>query len=244
MKDAFEKVTFTYVPANTPPPFSYEVTIDCVPEENNLQVQLDMRYTHRDEVDKEEIIAEGFTGDDDFHWQGNLPTVWLKNLNNHLQHLVIIDKQSPVSIQLWREKSMKKGSPKKLQEWEYLIQELIQAILEQAERELPLQMGIMIVEKNIESKIQWLELSFAQFTVKDEKGHEIMSWEYGKELMELIFMLDFEEADPKEQNAKTPGIYLDPGDGLWYQVGKGANNPDPKNDIISPLQEKIFKLLQ
>jgi hypothetical protein len=243
MKETFEIVTFTYSPANMPPPFSYEVAIDCIPEEKVLQVHFDMQYTHRNEVDKEEVIAEGFTGDDDFSWQGNLPAVWLENLAKHLQHLRLTEKQSHVSIQIKEKSIIKKGSPENLKPWEYFIQELMQAILEKAEREMPLQIGIMIEEQNNKSKIQWLELSFAQFKVKDEKGYEIMSWLHGKELMELIFMLDFEDPDPKVQNNRPPGIYLDPGDGLWYQVGKEATNPDPKNDIISSLKEKVYKLL-
>ncbi|MFW5759694.1 MAG: hypothetical protein ACOCXH_01795, partial [Cyclobacteriaceae bacterium] len=128
-----------------------------------------------------------------------------------------------------------------IEKWTYLIQELTQAILEKSKKELPLQMGIMQIDEQKRENIQWLEFSFVHCSIKDEKGMPVLNWHKGRELMRLIYMLDFEE--PSTVSKNNPGIYIDPGDGYWYLLGKGAKNPHPENDVQSKIEDKVTQLM-
>lgn len=238
MNEGFKQLNIHLQTEALPPPFSYQLDIECQPVNENLRVKFNQQYTNRDEVEEEEIIAEGFTGNDDFDWQGELPEVWLKRMQKEAGLIKIKNSGTGVQLKLITEDGRLSGTPQDQNYWEYLVQELTQAIFEQSQKEYPLQMGIMMIDEQQEEKIQWLKFSFAQMKIVDEKGNNVMPWPSGRELLKLIFMLDF--LAPEVNKPERQGYYLDPGDGFWYRLGKGATNPHPDNDV----QKKIIRSVQ
>lgn len=241
MKPIFEQLIITYQTSELPPPFSYHLEIKCYPLNNHLEVDFSQKYVDRDQVEEEEILAEGFSHDDDFHWQGKLPAVWLSHLQKEAEQLKLSNERSSLHLELISDQGKQSGYPKNIKDWEYLIQELTQAVFEESKKEMPLQMGLMVINEDKKRKTQWLEYSFANFAISDENGKPVMEWQKGQNLLQLIFMLDFDEPTV---NPPPTGIYIDPGEGLWYRLGQGANNPHPKNDVQSKLASTVKKLLK
>ena len=64
-----------------PPPHSFHVMlrISATPE-GEARVEFSREYTDREEIPPDEIEAEGFSEDDDFHWKGVLPVFWLEEM--------------------------------------------------------------------------------------------------------------------------------------------------------------------
>lgn len=237
MSATYKQLTIQYKTPGVPPPFSYQLKIICQPVREELQISFEQVYTHREEVDEEEIIAEGFTGKDDFQWQGKLPEIWKKRLVEEIANLQVKNNDSEIYLELITENGNISGHPLHQTKWEYLIQEVTQAIFEQSQKEMPLQMGVLYINEQKQEMTQWLEFSFAQMKISDENGKYVMDWQLGRDLLQMIFMLDFN--DPEVKNPNKPGYYLDPGDGFWYLLGKGAKNPHPQNDVQSKIIERI-----
>jgi len=237
MSLTFKQLTVQYKTSEVPPPFSYKLRIICQLVKEELLIEFEQVYTHRDEVDEEEILAEGFTGKDDFQWQGRLPEIWKKRLQEESENLQLESNDSKIHLDLVTDEGKLSGQPYDQSKWEYLVQELTQAIFEQSQKEMPLQMGVLYINEQKQEKTQWLEFSFTQMKISDERGEYVMDWQPGRDLLQMIFMLDFD--DPEVKKLNKPGYYLDPGDGYWYLLGRGARNPHPQNDVQSKIIERI-----
>ena len=68
-----------------PPPYSHVFRLALDWSTGVLRTQLDLHYTDREELSEQEIFDEGFSLNDDSHFQGKLAAVWIKPVQALLQ---------------------------------------------------------------------------------------------------------------------------------------------------------------
>ncbi len=226
------KVSFYYQTVGLPPPFSFYYELKSALDKQ-LAVDFIIEYTNRDDLDDEEIFEEGFTLNDDFKWSGVLANPWKDELIALLRntHLTSEEAEADLSFELVIEKDQEKGYPNNVRAWDYLLQELIQAIYETANKESPLSIELYILRNkalNLE-----LEASFANKLaniMEKKSGRSIaIPWSTLKEVFGLLYHnLD----DEIIQRPSKYGIYLQ-SETEGYQIIKSDK-----------LLNKILKLLE
>ena len=127
-----------------PAPFCHEILAHFTIEPTCLQTNFQMIYTEREDMEDDEIYDEGFTLNDDFEWNGTLNPKWSEQLlklwektpktiakkpNNENENYLEIEVNNDFN-----------GRPTNAVDWEYLLQELIQAVFETAGKEKFLQL--------------------------------------------------------------------------------------------------------
>jgi hypothetical protein len=127
-------------PPGLPPPYCYYFHLVGRVVQGAPQVTFDWVYTHREDLSEEEITAEGFTGDDDYHWQGALHEAWLLQLEKNVAKTQAVAHPDEEGTYLHVtaeavQRVLFRGHPRNLTEWEYFLQELVQAIYETAGKE-------------------------------------------------------------------------------------------------------------
>jgi hypothetical protein len=145
-----------------PPPHSFHVMlrISATPE-GEARVEFSREYTDREEIPPDEIEAEGFSEDDDFHWKGVLPVFWLEEMKIMVE---TGDWKEPSNTQLLLAEPGTENwlSPVQEKKWNRFAEELIQACLEEGGREEPMEMvyGELLKNNFFESVV--LEWQFAR----------------------------------------------------------------------------------
>lgn len=238
-------------PPGLPPPYCYYFHLVSRVVEGAAQVTFDWVYTHREDLSEEEITAEGFTGDDDYHWQGTLHAAWLHQLEKsaaNTQAVARPDEEGPY-LHVTAEaphRVLFRGHPRNLTEWEYFLQELVQAIYETGGKEAPLQLRFRKVVAGAPAAEARVEIRFADRTVTRTgpgKATASLPWEGMQEELQPIYALqyDAEAAQPKAPG--EPGYYLDPGEDRWYELGKSATNPAARKNHVAAVTRFVDKLL-
>ena len=217
-----------------PPPFTHFYTLTAEPlPDGAVGVTYSITYTDRDDLDPDELVAEGFTGDDDFDWRGQLPAVWQAPLADllgatRLQPL-LADKlpDNRDFFELTVGPDQQSGQPANQSDWQYLAQELIQAIYEAAGRERPFELTYLEVQRaaTVETR---LIASFARREVTLRTGGQTstLPWADLQPLMQDVFGVQYlyEEALPKPP--KREGQYLNLGDENWFDLSRAVADLD------------------
>ena len=235
-------------PAVLPAPYSYFYTLDVTSEEAGLGVSLALQYLDRDELDEEMILEEGFSLDDDFGWEGILPSIWRTELIRMLEKLDP-DQTDQIGEQdnyLVIEINDSNGTvdnfiPNDRQEWDYFQQELIQAIYEAAGKERSFDMEYWEIEGKNQLKIHIIA-SFAhrEFSISiNGKEPVSLNWRWTKKVMETVFKADFLPSQTPEEIPRFSGKYLTVGDGVWYEFDESIVEPSPKSKVLP----QIIKLM-
>ncbi len=231
--ETFTKITIEYITGPIPPPFCHRYKVEISKSSSeDYQVDLQLEYYDRDEITEEEIFEEGFSVDDDYSWNGNLPPVWGKEIENKL------------SLTNWKKKPSrsKDGSefiikitgddksevlqPAVTRPWEIFVQEIIQAVFEMSKKEAPLQ--ISFLPENSNKLNQKIDFTFS-FAGRDLQVNSLkmrsksMGWGEGQKLLKFIFSIDYLPENSFEKIPKTQGNYISPGDGLWYELKPNEN---------------------
>ena len=246
-------VDIRYQTRSLPPPYSYCYALELRPEDKAIRVRLDWKYTDRDELTDEEIIEEGFSADDDFFWEGALPSVWKAALHELLHDTRWVaetatnDSTLRVTVtKSAKEKEEVEGSPHNHAEWEYFLQEAVQAIYEAAQRERPLRLEYLFWESHKPVEFRWeasfLHRRFTMMRVMDEQQPErLLPWHQLRPLLQEWYVPDYDPEKAERDVPRQAGEYVNPGDGRWYQLGKAATNPG-KHDAIGQLRATIRRL--
>lgn len=244
-KEDIQKLTLEYDSGIIPPPYSHVFHLELDWSESILKVKLDLHYTDRDELSEQEILDEGFTLADDYHFEGELNSIWI----NPVQELLAETKWSPRQLDeggiilYLNEESIPK-TPLSQEVWQLMAQDLIQAIYESTKKEAPLHVNYRLVtkEKTIDCTIT---VHFSDRTVILEQGEksEALNWDYSIQLMKLIFTPDYHYEIAKEEPGTKRGAYIDCGDGLWHELGKGVVNIDPAFDAVGKIQQRFEDML-
>ena len=129
------RIEIEYDSGVMPPPYSHIFKLKIGFGKNFLDTQLDLVYTDREEITEDEILNEGFSVDDDFHFQGEIPKVWEKPLRDLYAKSKWSNKKldEEGGIKLLAKDSqgqIVRTIPLNQEEWQFLSQDYIQAIYE------------------------------------------------------------------------------------------------------------------
>ena len=213
-----EKLTiFYHTASDIPAPhcFSVKAEVHILPKKQ-LHVSVEQVFTDREEIPEEEIEAEGFSLNDDFIWDGNLPGIWQENIQNLLKKTEFKSGQGErVTIQ----KEQNEGSQKPAFEdtWIQFSEELIQACLEQSGREQAMELVLGRLEKNNffeQARVVWLfpeRMAIAEILKGDKKVFKGEEWtDSHKEIQTWI-----------EKEAASEDLYQLPKRKGWFWLLNG-----------------------
>lgn len=217
----------SYQTLQLPPPFAFAYTLE-LDIQNDVEVIFRLEYVNRDAISLREIESDGFTADDDIHWQGSLDPVWGHVLQPNLLSTPLVNESDNDNTWIYLEMDNgRKGVLKEVDEWDYRLQELIQAIYETAGLELPLKMKFIDQTGNKSVSYELTAFFAKRKVVLNEKQIE---WKEFQLLMNLVFSCDYSE-DPEKSPAR-PGLWVDP-DG---QSGYWSLPKQIQNQILSILR--------
>ena len=231
-----------------PPPYSHVFRLALDWSAGVLTTQLDLHYIDREELTEQEIFDEGFSLNDDYHFQGKLVPVWIKPV----QHLLEDSR--------WTKKAMDEGGitlstieqgenqgvkiPSNQEQWQLMAQDLIQAIYETEKKEAPLTIHYRKVDREEIKEISLtLHFSTREALVQREKGKATLVWEEAIELLKLVFMPDYQYDLAKEVPGTKRGSFIDCGDGYWHELGKGVVNSHASFDAVGKIRAGLDRLL-
>lgn len=247
--DTSSTITFEYNSGPIPPPFCHKYKI--VVSKNNqdtYQINLNLEYYDRDQITEEEVFDEGFTLDDDYKWDGELPLVWGKEIENRFKSANWKKKPSrdkhgsDFIIRMVHDNQSEILQPASSRIWEIFVQEIIQAVFELSKKEAPLQINFISGgSKNQSQKIDFT-FSFAKRSVlrdSPQHGKKNIDWLEGQKLLKYIFAIDYFPENSYEKIPSTESNYISPGDGLWYELALAAN---AREDDIAQINRLIETL--
>ncbi|MEO9474545.1 MAG: hypothetical protein ABJG41_03400 [Cyclobacteriaceae bacterium] len=225
------RVKISYQTLLIPPPFAFGYTLDLNINDDETEIEFEMEYLNRDTITEDEITNEGFTTDDDFKWTGKLDKVWSERLAE-IEH-VELERNSNneeiwMHLQVESQETNRSGHVLNVDEWDFKIQELIQAIYEKSKRELPLSVNLAIVK---DSNLKEVKVLGYFETLTSEVNGKPLSWKKMQEAMAPVFSAEIEEEGTKKPT--TPGIWIDlEGDGLYYHLKLNSKSINLISDIL------------
>lgn len=247
-KNKFSGLVLEYNSGITPPPYSHVFRLSLDWTKGDLYVELDLHYTDREDLTKDEILDEGFTQNDDYSYKGSLNSIWIKTIRAEYEK----SKWSGKSLEeggitlnpLESGRETKTKIPANQEEWQLIAQDLIQAIYETTKKEVPLTVRYRQVDNEsvIDSAIT---IHFSSREVMLDIGGKTrtINWEYAVQLMKLIFTPDYNYDIAKTESGKKRGAYIECGDGYWHELGKGVINIDPSYDAVAKIKEGFESLI-
>lgn len=219
-----------------------------------LRVEYQLHYLDRESLSEEEITGEGFTMDDNFSWEGSLPDVWNEVIRQLFADTALRPTSSSeheaffeVAVEDLRG-GKQEGEPVNRTEWAYTAQEMVQAIYETAQREMPLQLQYKKVAADGTYQKLSLTLHFStrQVDIQQEsaagKTRFSAEWHQLKGLLRTVYMPDYHPAQAQTKEPGRPGSFIALGDGFWYEFSVSVKNPGKKRDVLAEI-EKTFEEL-
>lgn len=246
--DSLSHISIAFHTPDLPPPYAYAYSLEVKFIPSGLDFSFQLNYTGRDELDEDEIYEEGFTLNDDYEGKGTLSAAWSRAIVELLHKTSWTNNKKRQTLHIKAEDTNKntfEGAPSDMDSWEYLLQELMQAIYEVNQRELPLDFRYREIEKTGELEIA-LHASFASreahiTVVKNgspEKKRPV-PWKELKKLLKAISTPDYLPDNARDTAPTKRGKYVSLGDGKWYMFGKTALNPSPKVDSLAILEKHL-----
>jgi hypothetical protein len=231
---SLHKLQIRYQTARSlPAPYAYFYTLTASPiGQSALQINLAITYPDRDDIDDDELIAEGYTRDDDFSWSGNLPKAWLEavsDLATKTRLRQVGEESLEEDDEFWAMtiekdgKGPQQGSPTNTSDWQYLVQELMQAAYESVSRERPFELTYLDFSRQGDLELQ-LTASFAERTVRvvsirnNREQTQTLPWATLQEVMSQVYEHDFDPEDAHLKRPKQDGRWLNLGSEEWYNV--------------------------
>ncbi|MGA0558586.1 hypothetical protein ACO2Q8_18135 [Larkinella sp. VNQ87] len=216
-----------------PPPYAHFFTITLrTRSEKGLPVDLTMTYTDREELEEDEIVGEGFTGDDDYEWSGYLPAAWQQPIENLIQKTQLKpfkEEELPENQDYFQVEIDKKGagkqagSPLHRAEWQFLSQELIQAVYEVSGKEKPFEATYLDIASGNRTEAS-LRASFGRREVRldtrqNQQTHSVtLPWKEVRSIMETIYGVDYNPEGALVNPPRKPGRYLNLGTPEWFDL--------------------------
>ncbi|MEZ4903070.1 MAG: hypothetical protein R2822_15580 [Spirosomataceae bacterium] len=251
---AFQYLTIHFeTAAQLPPPYSYQYALTLTPSSSGLTAALKLTYTHRDEIDADEIAAEGFTENDNYAWEGSLEKVWKEEverlfLKTKLDKKLIRSNDSDFLTVEIQTDQLIQGQPKNKEEWQFLAQELVQAIYETSEKERPFEIQVLdVTSQGVREATLTASFSSRNAQIKrvidGKSSMRFFAWQDLPSLMEALYGVDWFAENAMAQKPKKNGLYLNPGDGLWYEWGKQILEVGKGSKGLNALKSQIAALL-
>lgn len=202
-------IEISFQTQGVPAPFAFAVVMRLSLERQAVLMDFDLQYLDRDDLTDEEIIAEGYTLDDDFEWKGEIGENWIEPLQTLLQSDFQVDPLEEHYLHLQQD-GKDLGFPSSGNE--VVVQELMQAALEGGKREEPLTLSYR--SKSDSGTVVW---EFQHRKVYLNDSH--LPWDKALELMKIAYQVDYEEMKAKKK-AFVESISLDAVH--WYPMTNKA----------------------
>ncbi|MFN4146850.1 MAG: hypothetical protein ACK4GN_13575 [Runella sp.] len=248
-----QKITLYFeTSAQLPPPYSYQYSLELRPTDQSLEAHLILSYTHREDLEADEIEAEGFTANDDYEWKGALEKVWKDELEKLWKKTETISPdQAPAEqedLLLLQIIDAEIRQPKNKTEWLYVAQELMQAVYETSGKERPFELQV-INKTPTDTYEAVLTASFKNRTaqlkriINGKSDLHFFAWKKLPVLMETLYEADWLSDMAKSQKPTKAGLYLSLGDGLWYEWGKQIVAPSKGSKALEKIKKAVLELL-
>ncbi len=206
-----------------PPPHAFAIEANINLEEDEITGTYELSYLDREDFTEEELWEEGYTPHDDAKWEIDLPTPWLREIKSLIKSEKLNQKtELEESQDFWEIISDKKtGYPENPERWFETLNQLQQAILEYNEIEAPLNIQIMRID-GTEKMHYRFEASFVslQFLKNTNGTDEILEWSNLNTFLKDIYSGELLPENATKKEPSKTGIYLNPGDEHWYELGK------------------------
>ncbi|MGF7213909.1 hypothetical protein GGR92_000049 [Spirosoma lacussanchae] len=236
---SFTSIQIRYQTARSlPAPYAYFYTLTLTPLVGEIGVDLAITYPDRDDIDEDELIAEGYTRDDDFSWTGRLPQTWRQTLislaeKTKLQR--VDEEQLGEDDDFWDIKLEPTGGPVRQgrpdqrsnsspDDWQYLVQELIQAAYESIGRERPFELTYLRINGRQEGMELRMTASFVArnvqiLTLQDRRERtRTLPWSTLQRVMSTVYAYDYDPAEAQIKRPRTDGRWLNLGTDDWYDI--------------------------
>ncbi|GAB3546175.1 hypothetical protein [Spirosoma fluminis] len=232
---AFKTLQIRYQTARSlPAPYAYFYTLTAKPiSSDSVQLDLSVTYPDRDDIDDDELIAEGYTRDDDFSWSGRLPKAWLQTLAN----LVTQTRLQPLDEDTLGEDddfwdvtieqssgTRQQGRPIKPDDWQYLMQELMQAVYESMGKERPFELSYLNLnsqkgDADVHLTASFTERSVTVVTTQNRREQrKTLPWSALQRLMADVYAHEYDPDEAQLKRPKQDGHWLNLGTDEWYNI--------------------------
>lgn len=234
------KVKVSYQTLVLPPPHSFAYTLDLEFLDHELKIDYNLEFLNRDEVTLEEIEEEGYSANDDFKWTGTLGREWVEDLADDLLQAELEEENEELDVYLHLEITHNGETDSGLavlaEEWDYRLQELIQAIYEKAGLEKALQMKII----NIQGAQRSYHEINASFVTKSAKlNSKTITWEDLHDIMSQVYIVEYD--GESEEKPSKDGLWIDPNGESGYFKFDTENNKEitKAKNILLDLIKKL-----
>ena len=244
---SFKTLQIRYQTARSlPAPYAFFYTLTLNALVGELGVDMALTYPDRDDIDEDELLAEGFSREDDLNWTGRLPLPWRQTVNtlaDKTRLQPVGEDQLDEDDEFWDLRvetpnaPTKHGRPQHADDWQYVVQELIQAIYELAGRELPFALAYLNIGGSRPAGPEEVQLtaSFADRTVRvftkqnQQERTRTLPWPTLQRVMSMVYAHDYDPDEAQLKRPKQAGHWLNLGTDEWYDISAFP-------DVISALQ--------
>jgi hypothetical protein len=205
-----------------PAPYAFAVELNLEINGDKINYTYDLQFIDREGISEEELEEEGFSEHDNLNLKGKLGKEWAEAI------VKIQEKTKPVYLNELKEEqafweiktSSEKIYPTNSTEWEQLLEEFKQAILEAHKIEAPLQIKILRIgegetqEFNIKGEFECRKLEITK-----PETSKILPWNNLSRVLKDYFGGELLPDKTSEKTPQKTGLFIDYGDGHWYQLG-------------------------
>lgn len=247
LKSSISGLVLEYDSGIVPPPYSHVFRLGLDWSKGDLTASLDLHYTEREELSEVEIFDEGFTLNDDYNYKGELNSIWIKPLQQLFDKTRWTSKDiedggiTVTAIEKGKDEGVK--IPSNQEEWQLMSQDLIQAIYETVKKEAPLKIDYRQVTDQTSDCSLTVHFSVREVIFEINGKSRVVNWEYAIQLVKIVFTPDYHYELAKEEAGNKRGAYINCGDGLWHELGKGVVNIDPSFDAVSKIKSGFADLI-
>ena len=246
-----DQITINFKSEILPAPFAHTCTMDIKFENEKIYVNAKLLYIDRQHLTEEEIWEEGFSGEDDFIWEGEIYTIWkgyLCDIANSETDLKESSNNQGETIEVKIKRESEQVEIQNHKRWVYVMQELLQAIYEINQFEEPLTIQFKEIN-NTESNLYKFIFLFKSLETKIllNKNNTLNTydgnWNECRNIIKEVFIPDYQENKILVEEPKSPGMYVDPGEGVWYNSSDGIKIGKKSYNILNlkNLIESIIK---
>ncbi|MCC5921272.1 MAG: hypothetical protein LAT68_12005 [Cyclobacteriaceae bacterium] len=230
---------------NLPAPYAYRFHIESFA---NHQWKFEKHFVDREELSEEELHAEGFSGDDDYLFEGKLPEIWRDELISLIAKSPIV--KDPKKLQnldhnlFFNYEGEKEQHPANQSLWQYFLEELMQACLETQKFELPFQLFYTEIKEGEKDLTIYLNASFSSKTIIAQRNlgkikESSVPWKKLEKIFKLISMPDLIEDAVIEQHPNKSGQYISFDGNSWFEFGVGYQEPAVDSNHLMQIESML-----
>lgn len=228
---------------SVPAPYAHQIQFDAPDGDENFEIKFKIQFMDREDLDSDEIMAEGFTENDDFEWNGKLHECWQSEFQNLLNDTKVQGKPKNFNQVYIAENNEEAFAPMQQAEWVFFIQNVTQAVFETAGKELPYEMQLVQVKDGVTIENEVIA-KFLDKSIKLKNAvKEIFDWDTNQKLMEVLYQFDNDLESVMLQKPTMDGLHISMGDGLWYTWKKSLKNYTKNSKLEEEFMKQIQKLL-